>query len=140
MKRWVTELNNLKRNAGSMISSILGTISSVSSGGKSANIESFKDSELRELRIMLPYGISSSALDGMTAQVMINDGHGTISGIYDTSRPNVKPGEIVIYSKYGAKITLSDDGKISIVSGTDINITSGCHGYIAARGFVDISP
>jgi len=91
---------------------------SIDASGKYANAEVFNGSEVREMTIMLPYGISSSALDGMGIQVvMSSSNNGTVVGVDDKDRPVVKPGEVILYSKFGSKIEMLSDGRISLIPG-----------------------
>lgn len=90
-------------------------ISSTPDGGKVINVRSGADSEFRDVKTMSPYGISSLAVEGMMIQVMINDGNITIVGVYDPSKPDVAPGETIIYSKYGQRIELKADGNIVLI-------------------------
>ena len=93
-------------------------VTTVAGNGHYANVEGYTNSEIRELSIMLPYGISSSALEGMGVQVILNScNNGTIVGVMDNGRPRVKPGEVILYSSSGSRIEMLSDGKIKLVPG-----------------------
>ncbi len=100
-----------------MRKSAIDIISSIGKGGRTANVQTYNVSELRDIRIMLPYGISSSGLDDMMVQVIIEEKNISIVGTYDTDRPDVNPGEIIIYSKFGSSIKLDKNGDIIINNG-----------------------
>lgn len=99
----------------------MGNISSVSGNGKTINGQNFSDSEVRNLLIALPYGISSSGLDGLKIQIITNDNQNNVAvGVIDPNRPPIRSGCLAIYDKSGIRIMLNGDGSI-ILSG-DIKI------------------
>lgn len=109
-------VSNASRGMASSISSLLARVSAASSTGKTLNVESYGGSELRELKVMLPYGVSSSVPDDVLVQVIINGVSNTVVGCHDSDRPSAKPGEVIIYSKSGASIKLDINGGITLVT------------------------
>jgi len=118
-------------------------ITSISKSNRTINTKTHSNSEIRGSIVMLPYGISSSGVDGIKAQVLMSDDNYTTSviGVYDTSRPPTEPGEVVIYTKHGQRIQLLKDGNIVIghsdsnvavqVTKDTINFISKSHGSIS---------
>lgn len=99
----------------------MGVVSSIGNNGKMLNGQTFSDGEVRDLHIALPYGISSSGIDGVRIQIITNDNNNNVAvGVIDTNRPNVKSGCITIYDKAGSTISLIGDGDIYI-NGTSFN-------------------
>lgn len=91
-------------------------ITSVAEDGTYVNVEAYNQSEIRQLTIMLPFGISSSALDGMSVQINLNSSNGgSVVGVKDPNRPKVMPGEVILYSNFGSRIEMLSDGKIKLV-------------------------
>ena len=120
-----------RANNRGVVGNIISNITSIISGGKSANVQMTNDSEMRSTKIALPYGIASSGFKGMSAQVIRNsDGGGnTITGMMDSKRPDVKPGELILYTRDGTKIKLDNDGNIEIQ----------CNGTVKINGEVTVS-
>lgn len=117
----------------------IGKVSSVSGDGKLINAQTYQDGEARESRIVLPYGISSSALDGQLTQVIYNDDSTIVVGIIDKSRPSVAPGEIIIYSKGGAIIKLDKTGNITIVGNTRMTGNMNIIGNLSVSGTITMN-
>lgn len=108
-------VSNINREMRNMYNTFVGVISSVSGNGKTINAEVNNSSEMRDMKMMTPYGISSSPVDGVLAQIVINNNqHNSVVGIYDDNKPDVVPGEVIIYNNYGTKITMGTDGNIAI--------------------------
>ena len=100
----------------------VGVASSIARDGMSVNGQTTADGEVRDLMIALPYGISSSGMDGMRIQVIINDNNNNVAvGVIDKGRPAVKSGCLKLYDKAGSSISLNGDGSIDINAKT-INI------------------
>lgn len=100
----------------------MGIASSIGGNGKTINGQNTNDGEVRDLLLALPYGISSSGLDGMMVQIITNDNrNNTVVGVVDNNRPSVKSGCIIIYDKSGSSVSLNGDGSITIKANT-INI------------------
>lgn len=93
----------------------MGVASSIGGDGKSINGEHLKGTELSGLSMALPYGISSSGVDGVRVQIITNDNQNNVAvGVIDSNRPPVKSGCIVIYDKAGSTIALVGDGDVHI--------------------------
>ena len=105
-------------------------ITSISADGKTANTETFNSGELRDLKIMLPYGISSSTVDSTLAQVIINDKSASIVGVYDKNRPSVRPGELILYTKFDCQFKMLEDGSIVMLSKNDASAIFDASGNI----------
>lgn len=120
-------LRNMERPAG--INTSMGIASSIEKDGKKVNGQNTKDGETRDLLFALPYGISSSGIDGIRIQIITNDNQNNVAvGVIDKKRPKVKSGCIKIYDKSGSCISLNGDGSIDInadvinINGKKINI------------------
>lgn len=99
----------------------MGIASSVGGDGKVMNGQNFNDGEIRDLYVALPYGISSSGLDGIRMQIITNDNqNNVVVGVIDNNRPSVRSGCITIYDKAGSTISLRGDGDVYI-NGTSFN-------------------
>lgn len=86
------------------------------------NIQNTANGEVREVKVVAPYGVSSCPPSGLFAQMIINDDvNNTCVGVHNPKAPEAKPGEIVLYSSGGAYIKLGVDGSVTI-SGNRINI------------------
>ena len=93
----------------------MGIASSIDSNGKIINGQNSTDSEIRDLHIALPYGISSSGIDGIRVQIITNDNQNNVAvGVIDKNRPPVKSGCLIIYDKSGPRIRLNGDGDVYI--------------------------
>jgi phage gp45-like len=90
----------------------------ISSGNSSTvNIQNTADGDIRDLRIITPYGISSCPTTGLFAQMIINDNTNNVCvGVHDPKAPVARAGEIILYSSGGAYIKLGADGIITIKS------------------------
>lgn len=86
------------------------------------NIQNTANGEVREVKVVAPYGVSYCPPSGMFAQMVINDDvNNTCVGVHNPDAPKAKPGEIILYSSGGAYIKLGADGSVTI-SGKRINI------------------
>lgn len=93
----------------------VGVASSINGGGDTVNGQDTRDSENRGLSFALPYGISSSGIDGIRIQMILNDNQNNVAvGVIDDKKPKVKPGCIIIYDKAGSSISLNGDGTVTI--------------------------
>lgn len=119
-------LHNNKGNG--KVSHCLSVISSVFTGGHNANIMSTNNSEDKNMKIMMPYGIASFPYKGMQAQVIYNDGNNTIVGVFDENRPPTELGDVIIYNKSGSYIKLDADGNISINGPVEVTGTFKING------------
>ena len=79
-------LRNMERPTGVNIS--VGVASSISQDGDKVNGQNTKDGETRDLLFALPYGISSSGIDGIRIQIITNDNQNNVAvGVIDNKRP-----------------------------------------------------
>lgn len=122
-KDFTSLLRNIERP--SEKGTYMGVASSIAGDGSSVNGQNFSEGEVRDLYFSLPYGISSSGIDGIRVQIIKNDNQNNVAvGVIDDKRPQVKSGCIIIYDKYGSSISLNGDGSITIKADT-ININGG---------------
>lgn len=100
------------------------------------NIQNAVGSEVREVKVISPYGISSCPPSGLFAQMIINDNvNNTCVGVHNPQAPQANAGEIILYSVGGAKIKLGIDGTIILEGSTD----NGTKPYIQlANGSITI--
>jgi len=117
MKNLARDMAN-NNNINNRIHNIACRVTSVDADGKYMNAESYRGGEMREMTIMLPFGISSSAIDGVSVQVSLNSANsGTIVGVNDPNRPKVKPGQLILYDKSGSRIEFRENGTIALIPG-----------------------
>lgn len=128
-KDFASLLRNIERPSES--GAYLGVASSIAGNGMNVNGQYFSESEIRDLFFALPYGISSSGVDGIRIQIIKNDNqNNVVVGVIDRNKPPVKSGCITIYDKAGSSISLNGDGSITISAST-ININGD--GYINGK-------
>lgn len=131
---FIKKTTNTTNKVGKSIGDI-GSITSVSKDGLYVNIENIFDAETRDIMNMAPYGIVSSPPDGIVSQIIHNgENVNSCVGVFDEERPNVKPGEMSLYTKYGSSINMLEDGSIEIKSRGDASITLGADGIINISG------
>lgn len=119
-KDFVRSLKNMERPI--QRNTTMGVASSIGGDGQVINGQHFSDGEVRDLHVALPYGISSSGVDGIRIQIITNDNqNNTVVGVIDVNRPKVKSGCITIYDKSGSRISLNGDGTIDI-NAREVNI------------------
>lgn len=119
-KDFTSLLRNIERP--SERNTTIGVASSISGNGNAINGQNSSDGEVRDLLIALPYGISSSGIDGVRIQIITNGNKNNVAiGVIDNNRPPVKSGCITIYDKSGSSISLNGDGSITI-NADEINI------------------
>lgn len=112
-KDFASLLRNIERP--SEKGTYMGVASSIAGDGKNINGQNFSDGEIRDLSVALPYGISSSGVDGIRIQIIKNDNQNNVAvGVIDNKRPSVKSGCITIYDKSGSRVSLNGDGSITI--------------------------
>lgn len=112
-KDFTSLLRNIERP--SERNTTIGVASSISGNGNAINGQNSSDGEVRDLLIALPYGISSSGIDGIRIQIITNGNKNNVAiGVIDNNRPPVKSGCITIYDKSGSSISLNGDGSITI--------------------------
>lgn len=96
--------------------SYIGPLASTNAGGHNANVNNLHNSQVRDAKTIMPYGISSRAPSGVKAQAIVNGNNdNTVVGVYDKNRPEVDVGEICLYTeKGGNSVYLQKDGTITI--------------------------
>jgi hypothetical protein len=100
----------------------MGVASSIGGDGQTINGQNYNDGEVRDLSIALPYGISSSGMDGMRVQIITNDNQNNVAvGVINKNRPPVKSGCLILYDKSGVRIILNGDGTIQLRGNVYIN-------------------
>lgn len=117
--------NNLESN--SKDEGYCGPLSSTRDGGKYVNISQAFGSQLTDCASFMPYGISSCPIPGVTIQALVNSNNKLAAlGVFDKNRPSVGSGEVCIYTKFGQRIHLKDDGSIELsTDGASIKISGG---------------
>jgi len=96
-----------------------------SSNNTTVNIQNTIDGEIRDLKVVAPYGIASCPVDGLFAQMIINGNDNNVCvGVNNQAAPPTKSGETVLYSSGGATVKLGIDGSIAIgnMSGASVGI------------------
>lgn len=124
MKRIAQYVADTTKNVKTYYRLLIGRISSVSSDGKIIHAEAESGGEVRDMKSILPYGISSSPLDNMMTQIIMNgNNYNSAMGVYDSNRPPALPGEIIIYNN-NTTIKLDKEGniKIDIDNGNKVSI------------------
>ena len=112
-KDFASLLRNIERP--SERGTYMGIASSIAGDGKNINGQNFSDGEIRDLSFALPYGISSSGVNGIRIQMIKNDNQNNVAvGVIDDKKPAVMSGCITIYDKSGSRISLNGDGSITI--------------------------
>ena len=112
-KDFASLLRNIERPSDN--GTYMGIASSIAGDGKNINGQNFSDGEIRDLSFALPYGISSSGVNGIRIQMIKNDNQNNVAvGVIDGKRPAVRSGCITIYDKSGSRISLNGDGSITI--------------------------
>lgn len=97
----------------------IGPLASTSSGGHNANVNNLYNSQVRNAKMMMPYGVSSCPPSGIKAQAIVNNNNdNVVVGVYDPSRPMVNTGDICLYSSGGCAVHLSSLGEVSINNGS----------------------
>ena len=100
----------------------VGIASSIGGDGYIMNGQNSSDGEIRDLDIALPYGISSSGVDGVKIQIISNGNQSNVvTGVINSNRPKVRSGCLILYDKSGTRITLNGDGSISLNGDVYIN-------------------
>lgn len=93
----------------------MGPLTSTDNGGHTANVNNLYNSQVRDAKTVMPYGISSRSPSGLKAQAIVNDNSDSaIVGVYDPNRPQVGVGEICLYSSGGCSVYLKADGSVDI--------------------------
>lgn len=115
-KDFTSLLRNIERPAEK--GTYMGVASSIAGDGKNVHGQNFSEGEVRDLFFALPYGISSSGIDGIRVQIIRNDNQNNVAvGVIDKDKPDVKSGCIIIYDKSGSQIKLNGDGTMQLKVG-----------------------
>jgi phage gp45-like len=102
----------------------IGKVSSVLTSNKTAYVQISEEEELRDVKLISPYGFHSLPINGVDGQLLFNGNSSkkaSLIGIEHTSIPEqLNPGEAIFYGASGSYILLKD-GKIKLVGGLEIN-------------------
>ena len=102
-------MSYITKNSKSVPNAVKGSVSSVQSDGVSV----ISAGEHKQLKTCLPYGIVSVPPTGERAVVLpLDDGEVSIGVVQNSVA--LEEGEIMLFSKGGASITLKNDGKVYI--------------------------
>lgn len=112
MKSFVKNMQDIKKITNKSIESVMNTITLIFSSGKSANIKNNANSELRDVKFVSPYGISSSGYNGLRVAIVYDGDIPYIVGVYDQNKPEIDLGTITIYNEFGVSIDLNKNGEI----------------------------
>lgn len=137
MDRLIKGIKGTARNTGNQIKSAIsqfGKITSIGVGGKSINIQNVYDGEIRDASIVSPYGISSSSYGNISAQSIVNDfDNSVIVGVYDQNKPDVQPGELILYNKGKTRVILDINDNLTLTNGK-VSMTLNNNGSIDIDG------
>ena len=122
MARKVTRSDEYAMNSRNTVMDI---VSSVSGDGRIVNTITHNKAERRDITVIAPYGIASSAMDGMMVEVINNDitNRSVAIGVNDRNKPSVSPGEVILYSNFGCTISMKSDGNIVLKSNSGKSVT-----------------
>lgn len=117
MKRMIKSTQEGQYNLADTLKNVaINIISLIGKGGKRTNVKSYGNNEYRDIISFLPYGISSSGEVGMRVGIIMDDNLPYSIGVNDDTRPDINPGEIIVYSKFGQKIILDNKGDITLIT------------------------
>lgn len=106
--------------------SVIGTITSILKSDKQVYVMLSDEEEIRDVKIMLPYGLFSLPLVGQEGQIIFNNTSKSASliGVDSSSPVELNPGETILYCESGSYILLKN-GKTKIKGNIEIegNIT-----------------
>lgn len=90
---------------------IMGMITSVKKDG-TVFIETSNDEELRDIKLISPYGLYSLPINGSTGQIIFNNTSkkATLVGIEQLPPIEINPGETIVFNNAGHYIYLKEDG------------------------------
>lgn len=94
-----------------------GRISSVLKNSNEVFVKTSKEDEIRDIRIISPYGLQSLPLPGSDAQIIFNNSSkkASLIGIVNNAPIEIDIGETILFnSKADTYIHLKNDGKIYI--------------------------
>jgi phage gp45-like len=106
--------NAVKKSINNIRTSIMGIISSTLSDTNEVNMRLYDEEEIRDVKIISPYGIFSIPLNDQSGQIIFNNSNNTASliGVEHEELPVlINPGEVIIYCETDSFILLKD-GKI----------------------------
>lgn len=115
--------NAVTRTISNIRTSLIGTISSVIKSNKTVYVRISDDEEIRDTKIVSPYGLFSLPVNNINGQIIFNNSSkkAVLLGVDNPNIPvEVNPGETVIYSQSGSYIFLKSDGKVYING--DLNV------------------
>lgn len=107
--------NAVEKSLSNIRTSLMGTISSVLKSNNTVFVR-INNEELRDIKLISPYGFFSLPLNDQNGQVVFNNStkKAVFIGIEHENLPiEVNPGEAIIYCQSGSYISLKD-GKIHI--------------------------
>ena len=93
-----------------------GEIRAANNGGVS--VSSTRD--YGSLPLIAPAGIAYVPVAGASAVVMEGAGGAVCLGVVAAEKPELKPGELMLYSAGGASIVLKNDGKV-LINGREVS-------------------
>jgi phage gp45-like len=114
--------------------SMMGSITSILKSKKVAYVMLSDEEEIRDVKIISPYGFFSLPLAGQNGQILFNNTlkSASLIGVENNSPVELNPGEAIVYCKSGSYILLKD-GKVRIKGNVEVegnilytgNITKG---------------
>jgi phage gp45-like len=114
---WKDIQDRINRAVSSLKTGITGKISSVIKDSDEVFVKSTEDIELRDVKIMAPYGLKSLPLPGLDAQIIFNNSgkKASLVGVDSDSPIQLDIGETILFnSKAKTYIHLKNDGKVYI--------------------------
>ncbi len=111
---WITQNISKKRDRGN--ASFFGSVVSNAEG-----LEVSESATHRNLPIVMPFGVSYVPSLGENVVVLETEGGPVCIGVLNTAAKELKSGELKLYSKGGASITLKNDGTVNIEGNVFIN-------------------
>lgn len=109
------------QNTINILAMTFGVISS-SKSRNYVNIQNVIDNEIRDVKVVGPFGIVSRPPTGLFAQMILNGSdNNSCVGVHDPNAPEVSDGEIIVYNRpkdndptKRAYIKLDENGKITV--------------------------
>jgi phage gp45-like len=99
--------DSVERTLKKIRSSLMGTITSTLKSNKSVYVKFSDEEEVRDIKVLSPYGFFSLPINGQTGQVIFNNTSkkATLVGVVHDSLPvEINPGEALIYNQSGTYI------------------------------------
>lgn len=94
-----------------------GTITSIIKSNRTVYVKLYEEEEIRDAKIISPYGLFSLPLQNSQAQIVFNNTNkkAAIIGVEHDNLPiNLDIGETLLYSNFNSYIHLKKDGKIYV--------------------------